>query len=558
MRRFLVCLFTLCTAAFSQSKFDVADVHVSPKSTSANVNMRGGLMRGGRYELHNATMVDLVRTAYGVVPDRVVGGPAWLETDRFDIVAKGPADATPDSLKEMLQAVLAERFSLVVHKDDRPLPAWALTAGKKPQLREADGTGEQGCKTATSGGGRGGGPGTAPPVLTVTCRSITMAAFAEATRTMGGASIYLNGNPVVDQTGLKGLWDFEFKMSPLRIMAPNDVENITIFDAVDKQLGLKLQLQKLPLPVIVVDGVNQKPTGNAPGVTQTLPPAKPPEFEVADVKPSDPANPGGGFGIQPGGRVNLRGMTLKTMIMQAWSLNGNDPIPGAPKWLETDRFDIIAKMASAEPAVSASVSPAGAPPAAQVDIDSIWLALRALLADRFKLTTHYEDQSVPVYALTAVKPKLTKADPANRTSCKSPGIISLLAAPAAGGATPTMALTCQNITMAQLADRLRNLSTGDIDHPVVDATGLEGTWDFVLNWSPKIVGLMTTARGNAESAARQAGGDAPGSAAAASDPGGGITMLQAMEKQLGLKLELQKRTMPVLVIDHVEQKPTEN
>jgi len=516
-------------------------------------------MRGGRYEIRNATMVDLIRTAYGVVPDRVVGGPAWLETDRFDVIARGPADTSQESSKEMLQALLAERFSLVVHNNTRPLPAYALTAGKKPQLKEASGTSEPGCKTETPGAGRsGGGPVPIPPVMNVACRNMTMAAFAEAVRTLGAASISLNGNPVVDQTGLKGVWDFDLKVSPLRIMAGNDAENITIFDAVEKQLGLKLQLQKLPLPVIVVDRVNQHPTENAPGVTKSLPATGATEFEVADVKPSDPGAPYSlGFQIQPSGRVNLRGMTLKSMIVQAWSLNPQDPIPGAPKWLDTDRFDVIAKMPATEPPAPPSGSTAGIPAPSPVDLDSIWMALRGLLADRFKLTTHYEDQPVPVYAITAAKPKLTKADPANRTSCKTPGIISILTAPANGSRVPTTTLTCQNITMAQLADRLRSVANGDIDHPVVDATGLEGAWDFVITWSPKIVGQLNAARASAENAARE-GGDAAAGGGVASDPAGGITIGEAMSKQLGLKLELQKRSLPVLVIDHVEQKPTEN
>src|SRR5580704_15346726 len=88
--------------------FEVADIHAS--TPGANSNVGGGFIRGGRYELHAATMVDLIRTAYAVDADEVIGGPSWLDTDRFDVIAKGPAGATSESLKSMLQALLADRF----------------------------------------------------------------------------------------------------------------------------------------------------------------------------------------------------------------------------------------------------------------------------------------------------------------------------------------------------------------------------------------------------------------------------------------------------------------
>src|SRR6266566_7461651 len=86
--------------------FDIADVHVSARST--NPNMTGGILRAGRYELRKATMVDLIKTAYGVDSDSVVGGPAWLESDRFDVIAKTPPAATSETAKVMLQTVLAD------------------------------------------------------------------------------------------------------------------------------------------------------------------------------------------------------------------------------------------------------------------------------------------------------------------------------------------------------------------------------------------------------------------------------------------------------------------
>ena len=90
----LVSLIALLSgAAFSQSEtpvnFEIVDVHVSARVL--NPNLRGGVLRAGRYELRSATMVDLIRTAYNVEAEKVLGGPAWLETDRFDVIAKTSA-----------------------------------------------------------------------------------------------------------------------------------------------------------------------------------------------------------------------------------------------------------------------------------------------------------------------------------------------------------------------------------------------------------------------------------------------------------------------------------
>src|SRR5262245_63895069 len=79
-------------SATSSATFDIADVHAG--SRSPTVSMTGGLLRGDRYELHNATMVDLIRTAYSIDAEKVLGGPSWLELDRFTIVAKAP-ESTP-------------------------------------------------------------------------------------------------------------------------------------------------------------------------------------------------------------------------------------------------------------------------------------------------------------------------------------------------------------------------------------------------------------------------------------------------------------------------------
>jgi uncharacterized protein (TIGR03435 family) len=178
--------------------------------------------------------------------------------------------------------------------------------------------------------------------------------------------------------------------------------------------------------------------------------------------------------------------------------------------------------------------------------------VRALLVDRFKLTTHFEDQPVNAYALVAVNPsataKLKRADPSNRSGCKYTGGVP------GGAASASLRLNvCRNVTMAQFADWLegtRKQARTFMDHPIVDATGMDGNRDFTLTFSG-FLAFQNNGGGR--------GGDGPAAGVAgASDPTGAIPLGEAPEKQLGLKLELRKQPMPVLVIDHIEQRPSEN
>lgn len=100
---------------------------------------------------------------------------------------------------------------------------------------------------------------------------------------------------------------------------------------------------------------------------------------------------------------------------------------------------------------------------------------------------------------------------------------------------------CQNTTMALLVEGIRNVAGGYVDRPAVDLTGLKGGYDFTIKWTPRQALLN----------------DAKGADGGASDPSGGIRFFDAIEKQLGVKMETGKKALSVLVIDHVEQ-PSEN
>lgn len=531
----------LLVAAAGQSaspleSFEVADIHASPRvSSQTGLNMRT-VLRGGRYEIRNATIVDLVRTAYTIDADKIVGGPNWVEFDRFDVIAKAASDTPLNTLRLRLQGLLADRFELVIHKDTRPVAGYALAMGKgKPKLKASTGKGASGCERKTGQLSVVNGQITIGS-NSLSCHDTTMEAFAAQIRSMDSG--YFT-NAVVDSTGLKGSWDFDLKWQAKGNIPIAGPDAMTMVDAVDKQLGLRIEEHKIPTGVLVIDQVNRRPTDNPPDLDARLPSLPPAEFEVADIKPTVPGSRQDAaitLGFQPGGRVDLPGISMRLAATMAWNLNSNAAIPGAPKWFDTAQFDIVAKA----PAAYVSANGGGGP-------DDLGPMMQALLKDRFKMKVHFEDQLVTAYTLIAAKPKLKKADPASRIGCKigtGPIVSNAGLFPLA-----SRMVTCRNITMAQFAEQLQALAGPTyIEYPVLDATGIGGAWDFSFTFSPV--------------AATQLAGQRPPPAGApgagASDPGGGASLFEAIEKQVGLKLEAQKRPYPVFVIDHIEEKPTEN
>jgi hypothetical protein len=213
---------------------------------------------------------------------------------------------------------------------------------------------------------------------------MTMAAFAQTLQDLAQAYISL---PVVDQTNLKGTWNFDLKWNGRNQALPNGTQRITVFDAIDQQLGLSLELGKAPAPVLVIDHVNETPTEDPTGVAQLLPPRET-EFEVASVKPSRPDETSAAADAAMdksyrAGRFEVQAFPMNLLIATAWDIGYqyiDEMIVGAPKWINSARFDVLAKM-------SPTIGSLG------WDAD-VRLMLRALLIDRFRMKVHYEDRPV--------------------------------------------------------------------------------------------------------------------------------------------------------------------
>jgi len=542
-------------ALFAQSSdvpgMVIADIH--PSARSNNDNMVIVPVNHGRLEIRKATMLNLLSGAFAIDGGKILGGPNWLELDRYDVIAKVPDDPALEKQGPLMKALLEQRFKLVAREETRPFPAWALSAGKNPRLKEADGKGESGCKMANQAGGddpqgpklfQGNPDGTTRVInlgpgnmVQYSCRNVTMADFAAGLGTMAGVRLTLNffDQAVRDLTNLPGKWNFDVKWS-LPLIGPNTGEQITVTDAIEKQLGLKLEEVPVPMKVVVVESVLRKPTDNPPNLKEVLPDiARPAEFEVADVKITDPnAAPGMplflGMRIQPGGRFVINGAPLGFLLRNAFDVR-NDQIVGMPNWVDSVRVSITAKVGD----YPSGNSPTGADPELLAPL------IRSLLKDRFGLVWHTEERTGTAYSLVAAKPKLKKADPNSRIYCRN-------APPGPNRGPAEMVLNCQNASMALFAERLQNVPT--INAPVDDATGLAGGWDFNFSFNP-LPQLLLNAPGR--------GGDqGPGVAPAASDPVGGYTVFESLEKQLGLKLETKKKIVPVIVIDKLNQKPSDN
>jgi uncharacterized protein (TIGR03435 family) len=252
MRSLGICLLLTATAiliaasAFAQRPaFEVADL--KPSDPASPEHQKGRMLPGGRIEAPSVTLKSLIALAYGVEEDRISGGPKWAETARYDLVAKAPEKADMSSLREMVQSLLADRFHLVFHREEKMTPSYVLTPGKRPAKYRDTAGAQQTCSWQTTGEG----------LRRRDCQSMTMAELARQLPGWGGIGINL---PVADETGLKGRYDFELVLGTPGKGEREPSEGPTIFAALE-QIGLKLESRKMPMPAIVIDSA-APPTQN--------------------------------------------------------------------------------------------------------------------------------------------------------------------------------------------------------------------------------------------------------------------------------------------------------
>jgi uncharacterized protein (TIGR03435 family) len=275
--------------------------HLEFDVASVKTNKSGPMMSMMRpvpseFRMTNVPLRILIMQAYRLSNYQMVGAPSWIDSERFDIVAKPPAGSTPDQTQLMLRGLLADRFKLKVHAETRETQVYALVLARGdgrlgPKLSKSADDCERilAERRAAAAAARAGGAGPVPftppgpnekPVCTISMRPIPVTNGIPVLNFRGGGqpiqmivsqiSSFLNKR-VIDRTGLTGLYDFElqFSMGGQMLLttqapaagntptAPID-DGPTMFDAV-RELGLKLESERGPVEHLVIDSV-ERPT----------------------------------------------------------------------------------------------------------------------------------------------------------------------------------------------------------------------------------------------------------------------------------------------------------
>jgi uncharacterized protein (TIGR03435 family) len=233
-----------------RSGFEVASIKASKPGGGRGTSLLTDPV--GRFTAENATLRTIIAFAFGVRDFQMSGGPSWLDSDRFDIVAKPEATSNPAQVGQMVQSLLADRFNLKFHRETKVMPVLALVVGKNgPKLKQTKPEDDASRPNRGFQGGRG----------ELTALGSDMGALA--TRLSA-----VLGRPVIDRTALTGKFDFKLQWRPdNRVQMKSPDESVadsetgpSIFTAV-QQLGLKLEDQKGPVEFIVIDSV-EKPSAN--------------------------------------------------------------------------------------------------------------------------------------------------------------------------------------------------------------------------------------------------------------------------------------------------------
>jgi uncharacterized protein (TIGR03435 family) len=295
----LLLLAAGCLAAQSQTAsvtpaFEVASVKPAPPpdSSGMHVNSDGGpgTPRPERYTAVNLDFAGFVMYAYDIKRFQI-SGPDWIRTERYNVSAIVPPHATREQFRLMLQNLLAERFALKIHWENRTMPIYELAVAKGgPKLEETkpdepvdpeQANPRTAPKSAKAPDGFPSLPdGNTPIVMMMSTRNGPAMAMRAHNETAEGIASMLSHQvnlPVRDATGLKGKYDFTLywlvRAIDRSISAassdPNgsptlwsDSPGPMLFEAIQQQLGLKLEPKKGPVPIVVVDRVEKKPTAD--------------------------------------------------------------------------------------------------------------------------------------------------------------------------------------------------------------------------------------------------------------------------------------------------------
>jgi len=240
-------------AADVDPAFEVATI----KPSDPNVPGNWFSVKGRNYTTHNISLAGLIESAYGVHAKQIVNGPDWFDKDTYDLNAVPDGEGQPSDKQwnTMMQKLLADRFKLTFHHEQRELPVFTLTVGKDGTKNMAENTSGGPLPSLFFQGAKGG--------ISLPARNATMKDFT------GLLQEVVLDRPVVDQTGLKGRYDFTLKWAPDDSQFGGHVPTASddpsappsLFTALQEQVGLKLESTRTAVDVLVIDHV-EKPSPN--------------------------------------------------------------------------------------------------------------------------------------------------------------------------------------------------------------------------------------------------------------------------------------------------------
>ena len=230
------------TPSVTPLAFEVASV----KPIALPIPSGGGpwIVTHGRFKAETGYVRGMIGWAYHVLAAQVKGGPDWIDREPYYVDARaGDPDAGPDQIRLMLQTLLTDRFKLIAHRDTQQGQIYTLTVGKNgPKLQDA----KEGRKNYINWTGPG------------------QVTFTENTTLLGLINILssLLGSPVLDDTGLKGSYNFSLEFADPRDPRPRPTDSTPdLFAAIQEQLGLRLQATKGAVEVLVIDHM-ERPSAN--------------------------------------------------------------------------------------------------------------------------------------------------------------------------------------------------------------------------------------------------------------------------------------------------------
>jgi uncharacterized protein (TIGR03435 family) len=242
-RQFLGLLASSALVAAAQApvEFEVATIKPVPPQAEGRTSTRmSSDTDTGKLNYTNVNLKEVIGKAFRVQQYQIAG-PDWIETERFDIVARFPPHSTGDQVPLMLQALLEDRFKLALHRETKELPTYALVLAKNgPKF-----------KTTESEG--------------LTINSNRTHWHVEAKASMQRLAEILSeevGRPVLDQTGLSGSYEMTLDWAPDDAPANDATPGPSIFTALQEQLGLRLDSAKGPVEMLVIDRAERIPTEN--------------------------------------------------------------------------------------------------------------------------------------------------------------------------------------------------------------------------------------------------------------------------------------------------------